>query len=425
MARVLGSELRGLTYLIDEPSLGLHPDDTESLGQILTSLARRGENVLCVENNLALARHAEVVCALGPGAGKEGGRVLSMQPGAALPSVQSIEEVPASRGSNGTLHLRSVRAHNLREVSLALPLGCIVAVCGASGSGKSTLLFDVVVPLLQVLRRRPKPGELKRALEMSSTTGASLDGIVSRVISARRLVAATVDGTVASSLGVLEPLAQLYAAIPAAQAAGVTARDFARRSARSRCDRCVGATADRCPQCRGTRYAAFLSQYRYRGRSIAEMGALEIRELAELLLRIPPIASPLTAAMRLGLGYLRLSQGLRTLSLGELHRVRLARVLVSGLRTNGVAILDEPGAGLPGGEQALVMREMRSFTERGNSIVFIEHSATMIARADHVIELGPGGGSLGGSVIATGTPQEIARNPNSRIARHLQVSECG
>jgi len=434
----LASNLRGVCYVLDEPTVGLHPRDSEALTRALFGLRDRGNTVVVVEHDEPLIRAADHVIDLGPGAGPHGGRVTGVgTPKALARRTGSVTgawlrgggERPAwpRRPLRGVprLELVGARLHNLRDVSVSLPLARLSVVTGVSGSGKSTLVRDVLYRAVKarlagkrlppVLRELRGVSELRRALEVDESP-----------------IGRTPRSVPATYVGIMDAIRGLYAATPDARALGYGKARFSFNVGGGRCERCEGQGRLRvtmsllpdvhipCETCAGRRYNADTLAVTFKGKSIAELLAMTVEEALGLLQAIPAIRAPLEFLAGVGLGYLQLGQPSPTLSGGEAQRIKLAAELSSPASGPSLYVLDEPTTGLHMADVAKLVSALHGLVERGDTVVVIEHDVDLIAAADCVIDLGPEGGEAGGRVVAQGTPEQVARSKRSRTARYLR-----
>ncbi|NHC22756.1 excinuclease ABC subunit UvrA [Nocardioides sp. IC4_145] len=439
IATQLRSGLFGVVYVLDEPSAGLHPADAEPLLAVLDQLKAAGNTLFVVEHDMDVVRRADWVVDIGPGAGEGGGQVLYSGPVAGLEEVaesltsahlfgraEPLEHEP--REPAGRLRLEGVTRHNLHDVTVELPLGAFTAVTGPSGSGKSTLVVQV---LAEVVRRhlgqpavepQDADGEEEArpagTLDVRATSG--LDQVDRLVLVDQRPIGRTPRSNLATYTGLFDAVRRLFAATPEAKARGYGAGRFSFNVAEGRCPTCQGegfvsvelvflpSTYAPCPTCHGSRYDAETLEVTYRGRSIADVLAMPVDEAAGLLADVPAASRGLEALREVGLGYLRLGQPATELSGGEAQRIKLATELQRARRGHTLYVLDEPTAGLHPADTARLLRQLHRLVDAGNTVVLVEHDLDTIATADHVVDLGPGGGDTGGRVVATGTPREVA-----------------
>ncbi|CAM5607418.1 excinuclease ABC subunit UvrA [Streptomyces viridochromogenes] len=415
LATQLRSGLFGVVYVLDEPSAGLHPADTEALLRVLARLKEAGNSVFVVEHHLDVMRGADWLVDVGPRAGEHGGRVLHSGPVAELASVADsatarflFEDAPAAprpvRTARDRLTVGPVTRHNLRGVTAAFPLGVFTAVTGVSGSGKSTLIGEITEEL---------PG-------------------VGRLVSVdQRPIGRTPRSNLATYTGLFDVVRRVFAATDEARARGYGAGRFSFNVAGGRCETCQGegfvsvellflpSTYAPCPECDGARYNAETLQVRYRGRTVAEVLDLTVEAAADFFADTPAVARSLATLLDVGLGYLRLGQPATELSGGEAQRIKLASELQRGRRGHTLYLLDEPTTGLHPADVEVLMRQLHGLVDAGNTVVVVEHDMSVVAGADWVIDLGPGGGDAGGRVVAAGTPAEVAATADSATAPYL------
>lgn len=423
-----------MVYVLDEPSAGLHPADAEPLLAVLDQLKAAGNTLFVVEHDMDVVRRADWVVDIGPAAGEGGGRVLYSGPIAGLENVaesptsahlfgrvERIERDP--RTPQGWLHLGGVSRHNLRDVSLDLPLGALTSVTGVSGSGKSTLVVQV---LAEGVRRHlgvaPEEGDGDglAAGDVDVREVRGVDSFDRLVVVDQRPIGRTPRSNLATYTGLFDAVRRVYAATPEARTRGYGAGRFSFNVAEGRCETCQGegfvsvelvflpSTYAPCPTCDGARYNAETLEVTYRDRSIAEVLAMPVDEAATFLADVPAAVRGLTALQEVGLGYLRLGQPATELSGGEAQRIKLATELQRTNRGHSLYLLDEPTAGLHPSDIVLLLRQLHRLVDAGNTVVLVEHDLDTVATADWVVDLGPGGGDGGGRVMATGTPRQVA-----------------
>ncbi|MEV5356347.1 excinuclease ABC subunit UvrA [Streptomyces sp. NPDC052693] len=421
LATQLRSGLFGVVYVLDEPSAGLHPADSEALVTVLERLKRAGNSVFVVEHHLDVVRGADWLVDVGPGAGEHGGRVLHSGPVAALAGVAEsatarylFDRSPAParevRTPTGWLKTGPVTRHNLRGVSAAFPLGVFTAVTGVSGSGKSTLIGEIT-------------GE---------TAG------VGRLVSVdQKPIGRTPRSNLATYTGLFDVVRKVFAATGPARERGFGAGRFSFNVAGGRCETCQGegfvsvellflpSTYAPCPDCGGARYNAGTLEVTYRGRNIAQVLDLTVESAAEFFADTPAVARSLATLLDVGLGYLRLGQPATELSGGEAQRIKLASELQRGRRGPTLYLLDEPTTGLHPADVDVLMRQLHGLVDAGNTVIVVEHDMSVVAGADWVIDLGPGGGDEGGRIVAEGPPERVARSAESRTAPYLSRTLSG
>jgi excinuclease ABC subunit A len=434
----LASNLRGVCYVLDEPTVGLHPRDDEALTQALLGLRDRGNTVVVVEHEESLIRAADHLVDLGPGAGPHGGRVVAQgSPREVACVAESVtgrflrgegEHPPWPRRSLkdvDTLVVAGARLHNLRELTVGFPLGRFTVVTGVSGSGKSTLVRDVLFRAVKArLAGERLPGvlgELKgvrgiaRALEVDESP-----------------IGRTPRSVPATYVGIMDAIRTLFAAVPDARALGYGKSRFSFNVKGGRCERCEGQGRLRvtmsllpdvyvpCESCRERRYNADTLAVRFKGRTVAEVLAMTVDEARELFAAVGAVRRPLDFLSEIGLGYLQLGQPTPTLSGGEAQRVKLAAELTAPGFGPSLYVLDEPTTGLHMADVARLVASLQRLVDRGDTVVVIEHNLDLIAAADCVIDLGPEGGEAGGQVVACGAPEQVARSKTSRTAPYLR-----
>jgi excinuclease ABC subunit A len=429
LATQIGSQLTGVLYVLDEPSIGLHQRDNRRLLATLCKLRNLGNTVLVVEHDEETIRTADYLVDLGPGAGEHGGVVifqgvpqqLLANPGDSLTGqyLTGARGIDAPggrrRADRGELVVKGARAHNLKNVDVAFPLGRLIAVTGVSGSGKSTLVNEILYRSLArtLYRAADEPG--------AHTTIEGID-LIDKVIQIDQSpIGRTPRSNPATYTGLFSFIRELFAMLPDARARGYKAGRFSFNVKGGRCETCQGDGVIAiemhflpdvyvtCEECKGRRYNRETLEIRYRGKSIAEMLDLTVAQALPLVENFPPIATKLRTLQDVGLGYIRLGQSATTLSGGEAQRVKLARELARRGTGRTLYILDEPTTGLQFEEVRQLLDEMNKLVDQGNTVVVIEHNLDVIKSADWVIDLGPEGGEAGGRVVAAGLPEAVAK----------------
>jgi excinuclease ABC subunit A len=445
LATSLGSHLVGALYVLDEPSIGLHPRDTQRLIDILKSLRDLGNTVLVVEHDPDTIRAADYVIDLGPGAGELGGKLLFAGSYAGmLEEPKSITgryltgdlriPVPNNRHKLSGKFLKVIGAHlhNLQDVDLTLPLGTLTVVTGVSGSGKSTLVHDVLYKALAAKRNGSSVKEFCERIEGDAQ-------IREVVIVDQSPIGRTPRSNPATYLKAFDAIREVFADTPDAKRRGYTAGHFSFNVPGGRCETCQGdgtVTVEMqfladvelvCEECRGTRFKSGVLEVLYHGKSIHDVLQLTVREALVFFINVPKVISKLRVLNEIGLGYLRLGQSATTLSGGEAQRLKLASHLSRTENQGILYILDEPTTGLHFDDIAKLLAAFRKLLESGASLLVIEHNLDVIKSADWLIDLGPEGGDQGGKIIATGTPEQVARNAQSHTGRYLArvLSENG
>ncbi|MDQ3877914.1 MAG: excinuclease ABC subunit UvrA [Actinomycetota bacterium] len=440
LATQIGSGLVGVLYILDEPSIGLHQRDNRRLIDTLVRLRNLGNTLIVVEHDEDTIRTADVVVDIGPGAGEHGGEVVFAGPledllkqknsltADYLAGRKSIE-LPLRRRSTdqGELVVKGAREHNLRDIDVAFPLGCFVAVTGVSGSGKSTLVNDVLYRAVhQTLNRNARlvAGRHKRI------TGLEL---VDKVIDIDQSpIGRTPRSNPATYTGVFDHVRKLFAKTPDAKRRGYQPGRFSFNVRGGRCEACAGDGTIKiemhflpdvyvpCEVCKGKRYNRETLEVRYKGKNISEVLAMSVSEACEFFAPIPPIARHMNTLRDVGLGYIKLGQPAPTLSGGEAQRVKLATELSKRSTGKTLYILDEPTTGLHFDDVSKLLGVLHRLVDAGNTVVVIEHNLDVIKTADHIVDLGPEGGAGGGTVVASGTPEEVAANPRSYTGQYLK-----
>ncbi len=439
LATQIGGGLSGVCYVLDEPTVGLHPRDSRRLAENLRRLAAMGNTVIVAEHDEEVIRAADFMIEIGPGAGARGGAVVAQ---GRLPDVLAVETSLTGRYVTGALaipfpesrrppdwkrclQLLGVNAHNLKNLDVRFPLGCLVCVAGVSGSGKSTLVFEV---LLRALRRAldrggPRPGPHR------DLAGATF---VDKIVEVDQSpIGQTPRSNAATYVGALGPLRELYAQTREAKIRGYGPARFSFNVKGGRCEDCEGQGQRRiamhflpdvyvpCRQCGGRRYNRETLEIRYRGKTIADCLAMSVEEATAFFENFARIHERLLALKEVGLGYLTLGQASNTLSGGEAQRVKLASELHRTGDGHTLYILDEPTTGLHFADVRNLLGVLQRLVDRGHTVLVIEHNLDVIKTADWIIDLGPEGGDAGGHVVAEGTPEQVARHPQSHTGRFL------
>ena len=439
LATQIGSNLTGVLYVLDEPSIGLHQRDNRALLSTLARLRDLGNTVVVVEHDEETIRTADYVIDLGPGAGEHGGHVIfqgtpaallangnASATGAYLRGEKSIQTPTQRRPTNrGSILIKGARENNLKEIDVEIPLGVLITVTGVSGSGKSTLVNEI---LYRALAR-----ELYRAADEPGAH-AAIEGIdlIDKVIQIDQSpIGRTPRSNPATYTGLFTFIRELFAMLPEARARGFRPGRFSFNVKGGRCESCQGDGVIAiemhflpnvyvtCEQCKGRRYNRETLEIKYRGKSIADVLDLTVDQALPLLENFPPIANKLRTLQDVGLGYIELGQSATTLSGGEAQRVKLAKELSRRGTGRTLYILDEPTTGLHFADTHKLLDVLNKLVDQGNTVVIIEHNLDVIKSADFVIDLGPEGGVGGGRVIAQGTPEAVARSRESFTGRFL------
>jgi excinuclease ABC subunit A len=436
LATRIGHGLVGVLYVLDEPSIGLHPRDTARLVGTIASLRDGGSTVIVVEHDLDVVRAADRVIDMGPGAGTEGGRVVAegtpdeiarderSLTGAFLSGRRKIARPAAPRAPKGWIEVRGAHLHNLAGIDVRIPTGVLTVVTGVSGAGKSSL---AVGTLLEAARQAI--GDRRGEPILATIEGL---GAFDRVISLDdRRIGRSPRSTPATYVEIFGPLRELFASLPDARARGWDASRFAFHQRGGRCEVCRGEGVvridmqflpdfvARCEACGGRRYDRETLEVRWRGLSIADVLALTVDEARDQLGAIPSIREKLDAMAQVGLGYLTLGQRATTLSGGEAQRLALSRELARRATGRTLYVLDEPTTGLHLADVELLLALLGDLVSHGNTVVVIEHSLEVAAAADWILDLGPEGGPGGGHLVAAGVPEDVARIAASHTGRLL------
>ena len=432
LATQIGSALCGVMYILDEPSIGLHQRDNQKLIDTLLMLRDNGNSVIVVEHDEQTLRTADFLVDLGPGAGVNGGRVVAAgTPDEVALVKESLTgqylagtlkmDIPEKRrdGSGKKICLNGVTEHNLKNVSIEIPLGTFTCITGVSGSGKSTLMSDVLYPAVsnKVMRTKHPVGKFE-----------SIEGIefIDKVINIDQSpIGRTPRSNPATYVGVFDSIRDLFASMPEAKARGYQKGRFSFNVKGGRCEHCQGAGENviemnflpdvyiQCEVCNGKRFNKETLEVTYKGKNINDVLNMTIDEACDFFSAIPAIHRKMETLKSVGLGYIQLGQSALTLSGGEAQRVKLANELARTSTGKTLYILDEPTTGLHFADVKQLMQVIQRLVDQGNSVVMIEHNLDVICQADYLIDLGPEGGSGGGTIVATGTPEEVSKCTNS------------
>jgi len=441
LASQIGAGLVGVMYVLDEPSIGLHQRDNERLLNTLIHLRNLGNTVIVVEHDEDAIREADHIIDIGPGAGVHGGQVIAQgtakeimaNPNSITGKFLSGEEkieIPKKRTAldkSKLLKLKGATGNNLKGVNLEIPVGLFTCITGVSGSGKSTLINDTLFPLAQ--------NALNRAEKTDFAPYKSIEGLeyFDKVIDINQSpLGRTPRSNPATYTGLFTPIRELFAGVPEARARGYNLGRFSFNVRGGRCEACQGDGVLKvemhflpdvyvpCDQCKGKRYNRETLEIRYKGKTIHQVLDMTVEEAREFFDAIPMIARKLQTLMDVGLSYIRLGQSSTTLSGGEAQRVKLATELSKRDTGKTLYILDEPTTGLHFADIKQLLEVLHRLRDQGNTIVVIEHNLDVIKTADWIVDLGPEGGSGGGQIIATGTPEDVAKVKGSHTARFLK-----
>lgn len=439
LATQIGSSLVGVLYILDEPTIGLHQRDNQRLIDTLKHLRDLGNTLIVVEHDEQTLKTADYIVDLGPGAGVHGGEVISQGPletilgdpasltGRYLSGALTIDTPEERREGNGkAITLRGAREHNLKSIDVTFPLGKLTAITGVSGSGKSTLMGDILFPALlnRIQRGHRQEGGYDE-----------LEGIenIDKIINIdQKPIGRTPRSNPATYVGVFTPIRELYASLPEAKARGYKPGRFSFNVKGGRCENCQGDGTIKiemhflpdvyitCDVCGGRRFNRDTLDIRYKGKNIHEVLEMSVEEGLDFFSAVPQIRRKLKTLNDVGLDYVKLGQSALTLSGGEAQRVKLALELSKRSTGKTLYILDEPTTGLHFHDVRKLLEVLQWLVDKGNTIILIEHNLDVIKQADHIIDLGPEGGNRGGTVVAAGTPEEIAAEEASYTGRYLR-----
>jgi excinuclease ABC subunit A len=451
LATQLYSNLFGVVYVLDEPSAGLHPADTEALLTALAQLKDAGNSLFVVEHDLDVIRRADWLVDVGPAAGAQGGEILHSGPPAGLKTVLESQtrkflfDAPARPDQppctpTGWLKLAGVTRNNLNQLDVAFPLGVFTTVTGVSGSGKSSLVSQVLVELVaeqlgQETRLEEEESDALMQPEPIALSGRIVTGIegIKRLVRVdQKPIGRTPRSNMATYTGLFDHVRKLFAATPQARQRRFDAGRFSFNVAKGRCETCSGegfvmvellflpSVYTPCPACHGARYNAQTLEVQYREKNIADVLGLTVYDAWAFFAADPLIFRALTVLREVGLGYLRLGQPATELSGGEAQRIKLATELQRIGRGNTLYVLDEPTTGLHPFDVEKLLTQLESLVVAGNTVIVVEHDMRVVAGSDWVIDIGPGAGEAGGRVVAAGPPTEVAQSKGSQTAPYLQ-----
>ncbi len=452
LATQVRSNLFGVVYVLDEPSAGLHPADTEALLTALDQLKASGNSMFVVEHALDVIRCADWIVDVGPAAGERGGEVLYSGPPEGLKQVEASQtrrylfddappEARTRREPAGQLRLEGVTRNNLDKLDVDFPLGVLTAVTGVSGSGKSSLVSQVLVELVSKELGQGAPGaepeegdelEQEAALPLEGRIAAGMESIKRMVRVDQKPIGRTPRSNLATYTGLFDQVRKLFAATKMAKSRRYDAGRFSFNVAKGRCENCAGegsvmvellflpSVYAPCPVCEGARYNAKTLEVTYKDRNIAEVLGMTVDAAYDFFEGEALVARSLEVLREVGLGYLRLGQPATELSGGEAQRIKLATELQRTGRGNTLYVLDEPTTGLHPSDVDRLIVQLQRLVDAGNTVVVVEHTMRVVAACDWVIDIGPGAGDEGGTVVCAGPPEKVARAARSRTAPYLQ-----
>lgn len=440
LATQLGSGLSGIIYVVDEPTIGLHQRDTERLINTLKNLRDLGNTVIVVEHDEDVIKNSDFLVDLGPGAGVNGGEVVISGPleellknndhkSLTLMYLKGEEKIPIPserRKPKGFITIYGAKEHNLKDIDVKIPLGCMVCITGVSGSGKSSLVIDTLYPAIhnKIYKTKLPEGKYDK-----------VDGVenISRVVMVDQTpIGRTPRSNPATYVGVFDDIRRLFAMTKDAKAKGFTPGRFSFNVKGGRCEACQGQGVIKvemnflpdvyltCDVCNGMRYNSETLEVRFKGKNIYEVLEMTIDEAYDFFQNERNIADKLGTFIDVGLGYLKLGQPATTLSGGEAQRVKIVSELSKKFSEHTLYILDEPTIGLHFDDVKKLIKSLQKLVDKGHTVVVIEHNLDLIKCADYIIDLGPEGGDRGGYIVAQGTPEEVSRNPNSYTGMYLK-----
>ncbi len=450
LATQVRSNLFGVVYVLDEPSAGLHPADTEALITALNGLKASGNSLFVVEHELDVIRHADWIVDVGPDAGESGGEILYSGPPEGLKDVERSKtrehlfnnlpfQKPESRTPTGWLKLAGVTRNNLENLEVSFPLGVLTSVTGVSGSGKSSLVSQVLVELIatQLGNESAAEEEVEDALQQDAviTLGGNIvsgsESIKRMVVVNQKPIGRTPRSNLATYTGLFDVVRKLFASTKLAKARKYDAGRFSFNVGKGRCPNCEGegfvmvellflpSVYAPCPVCGGTRYNPETLEVTYHEKNIAQILAMTVNGAAEFFAEEERVSRPLKVLQEVGLGYLRLGQPATELSGGEAQRIKLATELQRLSRGNTLYILDEPTTGLHPTDVEKLQVQLAKLVDAGNTVIVVEHDMQVVAGSDWVIDIGPGAGDEGGTIVAEGTPEKVAKSKKSKTAIYL------
>jgi len=447
------SNLFGVVYVLDEPSAGLHPADTEALLSILEKLKNAGNSIFVVEHEIEVIRRADWIIDVGPGAGEQGGQIVysgtveGLKKNTASVTGRFLSGAASSperkpRTPTGQLKIRGAKKHNLSNIDVDFPLGVMTCVTGISGSGKSSLVSQVLVELLSrqlgMKTERPdEPAVEGTIVNLSQPAGGKIivgsEQITRMVVVDQRPIGRTPRSNLATYTGLFDYIRKRFADTPSARKKRYDAGRFSFNLVKGRCPNCQGegfvmvellflpSVYTPCPACRGTRYNPSTLEIKYKEKNIAQVLEMTVEEACNFFVEDPQIYQAMDIVREVGLGYLRLGQSATELSGGEAQRIKLATELQKSNKGSSLYILDEPTTGLHPSDVERLLVQLNRLADSGNTVIVVEHDMQLIAQSDWVIDIGPGAGDLGGKVVFSGLPEELCKNSESKTAPFLKA----
>ena len=449
LATQVHSNLFGVVYVLDEPSAGLHPADTEALLITLQKLKAAGNSLFVVEHEPDLVRHADWVVDVGPGAGEHGGEIIYSGPTAGLEKITASVtshflfnkakfKPPADRSPSGWLRLKNISRNNIHGLDISFPLGILTAVTGISGSGKSSIVSQVLVELVTTALGNKNPDaeepdllEEKKAVTKSGEITEGLQQVQRLIVVDQKPIGRTPRSNLATYTGLFDHVRKLFAATKMATARGYDAGRFSFNVTKGRCPHCQGeglvmvellflpSVYTPCPECHGTRYSPKTLEIKYRENNIAQILNMTVDAAFDFFNSEQVLRHSLDTLKQVGLGYLRLGQPATELSGGEAQRIKLATELQRAGNGKGLYILDEPTTGLHPGDVERLMLQLEKLVQAGNTVIVVEHDMRVVAGSNYIIDIGPGAGDDGGRIVAEGRQDMIAKNKQSQTGKYL------
>lgn len=449
LATQLHSNLFGVVYVLDEPSAGLHPSDTESLMRALDALKKVGNSLFVVEHEIEIVKHADWLVDVGPAAGQAGGQILYSGPPAGLQGVKNSEtakylfrrknsQAYERRKPTNWVRLRKITRNNLAGIDVDLPLGVLVSITGVSGSGKSTLISQALIDLVatelghkSVAEDDPNELDSEPVIETSGEIVGGLPGIRRLVVVDQKPIGRTPRSNMATYTGLFDYVRSLFANTKMAKARKYDAGRFSFNVAKGRCETCSGegfvcvellflpSVYSPCPTCKGSRFNAKTLEVTYQDKNIAEILGMTVDEALVFFASDDSVKRALNVLRDVGLGYLRLGQSATELSGGEAQRIKLATELQRMGRADTLYVLDEPTTGLHPSDVSRLLAQLHILVDNGNTVLVVEHDMDIITASDWIVDIGPGAGDEGGRVVAFGPPEQLATNDASRTAPYL------